>query len=175
MKRALQCRKCSIIIHKRCEPMCQAGTRCIRESAGGTDSTDGLSSQTRVGRLSRARANISSKGKTILSYPKRAAYVGASFLQQRLRNRKQQQSITGPASKYMPFHLIIPIFFPRVILYNFFLLWLIYGGLGFWSWGLILSCFSFFLLGFWGGVFLFWGFGACGVGPSGFFWLGLSI
>ena len=167
MKRALQCRKCSIIIHKRCEPMCQAGTRCIRESAGGTDSTDGLSSQTRVGRLSRARANISSKGKTILSYPKRAAYVGASFLQQRLRNRKQQQSITGPASKYMPFHLIIPIFFPRVILYNFFLFWLIDGGLGFWSWGLI--------LGFWGWGFLFMGFGACGVGLSGFFWLGLSI
>ena len=32
------------------------------------------------------------------------------------------------------------IFFPRVILYNFYLFWLIYGGLGFgvWGWGLIL-------------------------------------
>lgn len=105
MKRALQCRKCSIIIHKRCEPLCQAGTRCIRAYAAGTDFTKGLSSQSRLSRLSRARANISSKGKTILSYPKRAAYVGASFLQQCLRNRKQQQSLTGPASKYEPFHL----------------------------------------------------------------------
>ena len=40
-------------------------------------------------------------------------------------------------------------FFPRVILYNFFLFWLIYGGLGLWIWGLI--------LGFWGWAFLGWG------------------
>ena len=145
--------------------MCQAGTRCIRESAGGTDSTDGLSSQTRVGRLSRARANISSKGKTILSYPKRAAYVGASFLQQRLRNRKQQQSITGPASKYMPTHLIIPIFFPRVILYNFFLFWLILWL--FWGFGVLGSYIEFLGLGF-----SVDGVGACGVGLSGFFLVG---
>ena len=59
------------------------------------------------------------------------------------------------------------IFFPRVILYIFFLLWLIYGGLGFWGRGLI--------LGFWGWGFQLMGFGACGVGPSGFLWLGLSI
>ena len=59
------------------------------------------------------------------------------------------------------------IFFPRVILYNFFLFWLIFGGLGFWGWGLI--------LGFWGWDFQLMGFGACGVGLSGFFGLGLSI
>ena len=52
------------------------------------------------------------------------------------------------------------IFFPRFILYNFFLFWLIYGGLGL---GLI--------LGFWGWGFQLMGFGACGVGPS-FFWVG---
>ena len=40
-------------------------------------------------------------------------------------------------------------------------------GLGFLGWGLI--------LGFWGGVFLFLGLGACGGGPSGVFGLGLSI
>ena len=50
---------------------------------------------------------------------------------------------------------IIAMFFPRVIPYNFFLCWLIYGGLG---------------LGF-----LVDGVGACGVGPSGFFMLGLAI
>ena len=44
-------------------------------------------------------------------------------------------------------------FFPRFILYYFFLILLIYGGLGFgfWGWALI--------LGFW-------------VGSSGFFWVG---
>ena len=52
------------------------------------------------------------------------------------------------------------IFFPRVILYNFFLFWLIYGSLGFRGWGL--------RLGFWGWGFQLMGFGACGVGPSGF-------
>ena len=59
------------------------------------------------------------------------------------------------------------IFFPRVILYNCFLLLLIYGGLGFWGLGLI--------SGFWGWGFQLMGFGACGVGPSGFFGFGLSI
>ena len=39
-------------------------------------------------------------------------------------------------------------------------------GLVFWDWGLI--------MGFWGWGFLLKGFGACGVGPSGFFGLGLS-
>ena len=58
-------------------------------------------------------------------------------------------------------------FFPRVILYNIFLLLLIHGGLGFSGWGLI--------LGFWGWGFQLMGFGACGVGLSGFFGLGLSI
>ena len=58
-------------------------------------------------------------------------------------------------------------FFPRVILYNLFLFWLIYGGLGFWGWGHI--------LGFWGWGFQLIGFEACGVGPSGFFKLGLSL
>ena len=53
--------------------------------------------------------------------------------------------------------------FLRVILYNFFLFLLIYGGLGFWGWGLI--------LGFWGWGFQLMGFGARGVGPSGFFGL----
>ena len=52
------------------------------------------------------------------------------------------------------------IFFPRVILYNFFLFWLIYGGFGFWGGGLI--------LGFGGRGFQLMGFGSCGVGPSGF-------
>ena len=53
------------------------------------------------------------------------------------------------------------IFSPRVILYNFFLILLIYGGLGFWGWGLI--------LGFWGWGFQLMGFGACGVGLSWFY------
>ena len=55
-------------------------------------------------------------------------------------------------------------FFPRVILYNFFLFWLIYGGLGLGSY-----------IGFLGLGFSVDGFGACGVGPSGFFGLGLFI
>ena len=45
------------------------------------------------------------------------------------------------------------IFFSRVILYNFFLFLLIYGGLGFWGWGLI--------LGFLGWGFQLMGFGDC--------------
>ena len=50
--------------------------------------------------------------------------------------------------------------FPRFILYNFFLVLLIYGGgFGFWGWGLILG-------------FQLMAFGACGVGPSWFFGLG---
>ena len=63
--------------------------------------------------------------------------------------------------------LIMLYFFPRVLLYNFFLFLLIYGGLGFWGWGLI--------LGFWGWGFQLMGFGSCAVGPSGFFGFGLSI
>ena len=59
------------------------------------------------------------------------------------------------------------IFFPMVILYNFFLCVIIYSGLGFWAWGLI--------LGFLGRGFQVMGFGACGVVTSGFFGLGLSI
>ena len=58
-------------------------------------------------------------------------------------------------------------FFPRVILYNFFLFWLIDGGLGFWGWGLT--------SGFWGWGFQLMWFGAWGMGPSGFFGLRLSI
>ena len=42
-----------------------------------------------------------------------------------------------------------------------------FGGSGFWGWGLV--------LGFWGCGFQLMGFGACGVGPSGFLGLGLSI
>ena len=60
-------------------------------------------------------------------------------------------------------------FFPRVILYNFFLFLLIYGGLGFG----VLGLGSY--IGFLGWGFQLMGFGACGVGPSGFFGLGLSI
>ena len=56
------------------------------------------------------------------------------------------------------------IFFPRAILYIFFLFLLIYDGLGFWGLGLI--------LGFWGWGFQLMRFGACGVGPSGFSGLG---
>ena len=52
----------------------------------------------------------------------------------------------------------IAIFVPRVIHYNIFSILLIHGGLGFWSWGFQLM----------------W-FGACGVRPSGFFGLWLSI
>ena len=48
--------------------------------------------------------------------------------------------------------------FPRVILYNFFLFWLIYGGLGLWGRGLI--------LGFWGWGFQLMGFGACEIGRA---------
>ena len=49
-------------------------------------------------------------------------------------------------------------FFPAVILCNFFLVLPTYGGLGFWGTG-----------------FQLMGFGACGVGPSGFFGSWLSI
>ena len=59
------------------------------------------------------------------------------------------------------------IFCPRVILYNFFLFfahlwWFLFG-----AWGL--------RFGFSGWGFQLMGFGACGVGPSGYFELGLSI
>ena len=56
-------------------------------------------------------------------------------------------------------------FFPRVILYSRSFMMVL--GLGFCGWGLI--------LGFWGWGYQLMGFGACGVGPSGFFGLGLSI
>ena len=39
----------------------------------------------------------------------------------------------------IPVDLTIAIFFPRFILYTFFLFLLIYGGSGFWGWGLILG------------------------------------
>ena len=58
-------------------------------------------------------------------------------------------------------------FFPRFTLHNFFLFLLIAGGLEFGVLGLI--------LGFWGSGFQLMGFGACGVGPSGFVGFGLSI
>ena len=58
-------------------------------------------------------------------------------------------------------------FLLRVILYNFFLFLLIYGGLGFLCWG--------HRLGVRGWGFQLIEFGACGVGLSGFFGLGLSI
>ena len=63
--------------------------------------------------------------------------------------------------------LVSLYFFPRIILNTFFLFLLIYGCLGFWGWGLV--------LGFWGWGFQLMGFGACGVSPSGFFGLGLSL
>ena len=67
---------------------------------------------------------------------------------------------------------IVLYFFPRVILYIFFLFWLIYGGSGF---GVLGFLGSGLLLGFWGWGFQLMGFGACGVGPSGFFGFGLFI
>ena len=61
------------------------------------------------------------------------------------------------------------IFFPGLffIFFSYFGSFLVVWGLGFWGWGL--------LLGFWGWGFQLVGFGACGVGPSGFFGLGLYI
>ena len=53
---------------------------------------------------------------------------------------------------------------PRVILYKFFLILLINGGLGFWGRGLG--------LGFWGRGFQLMGFGAWGVELSGFYGFG---
>ena len=52
-------------------------------------------------------------------------------------------------------------FSPVLFSFIFFLFLLNYGGLGFWGWCLI--------FGFWGWGFQLIGFGACGVGPSGFF------
>ena len=52
-------------------------------------------------------------------------------------------------------HIVLLYFSHRVIVHNFYLLLLIYGVLGFWGWGFQLIR-----------------FGACGVGPSGLFWLG---
>ena len=59
------------------------------------------------------------------------------------------------------------IFFPGLlfIFFSYFGSFMVVRGLGFWGLGLI--------LGFWG--FQLMGFGACGVGPSGFFGLGFSI
>ena len=56
------------------------------------------------------------------------------------------------------------LFSPRVILYNFFSVLLIYGGLGIRGWG--------HGLGFWGWGFLLMVIGACGEGLSGFFGVG---
>ena len=58
------------------------------------------------------------------------------------------------------------IFFPRVILYNFFLFWLIYGDLGFGALGLG-SYIGFFGLGF-----SFDGFWGLWVGAFWVFWVG---
>ena len=63
--------------------------------------------------------------------------------------------------------------FPRFIiffLYSFFLILFIYGGLGFWGFGVGVL---FWVFGV--GVSSWYGFGACGVGTSGIFGLGLSI
>ena len=89
-------------------------------------------------------------------------YLG-TVVDSKLNFKSNTEAVVKKARK----RLFIAIFFPRVILYNFFLFLLIYGGLGFWGWGLI--------LGFWGWGFQLMGFGACGVGPSGFFGFGLSI
>ena len=88
-------------------------------------------------------------------------YLG-TVVDSKLNFKSSTEAVVKKARK----RLFIAIFFPRVILYNFFLFLLIYGGLGFgfWDWGHI--------LGFWGWGFQLMGFGACGVGPSGF---GLSI
>ena len=71
-------------------------------------------------------------------------------------------------NKAMSLHAVIyAIFFPRVILYNFVLffahLWW-FGVLEFGSYR-----------GYLGWGFQLMGFGACGVGPSGYYGLGLSI
>ena len=73
----------------------------------------------------------------------------------------RQDRLIGQSSHTL---LLTLYFVPRVILYNFFSFWLIYEGLGFWGWGPI--------LGFLGWAFQLMGFGACGVGLSGFFWGG---
>ena len=73
----------------------------------------------------------------------------------------------GPVFQESAIHAIF--FFPGLffIIFSYFCLIMVVWGLGFWGWGLI--------LGFWGWGFLLMGFGACGVGPSGFFGFGLSI
>ena len=75
--------------------------------------------------------------------------------------------------KSSPIRWLERYIFPRFILYNFFLFWLIFffflvffWGLGGWGCGG-----GVFILVFWGWGFLLLGFGACGVGPSGFFWV----
>ena len=62
-------------------------------------------------------------------------------------------------------YIIFPGLF--LIIFSYFGSFMMVWGLGFWGWGLI--------LGFLGWGFQLMGFGACGVGPSGFFGLGLSI
>ena len=59
-------------------------------------------------------------------------------------------------------------FFPGLffLIFSYFCSFMVVWGLGFWGWRLI--------LGFWGWGFYLMGFGACGVGPSGFFGFGLS-
>ena len=58
------------------------------------------------------------------------------------------------------------IFFPGLLflIFSYFGSFMVVWGLGFWGWGLI--------LGFFGWGFQLMGFGACGVGPSGFFGVG---
>ena len=67
--------------------------------------------------------------------------------------------------------VIYAIFIPRVILCNFFHIFAhYYGGLGFWGFVPLMGLFG---LGF--SILQLMGFGSCGVGPSGFLRLGLSI
>ena len=95
----------------------------------------------------------------------------SSHLEYQQQSKRSRPLISIPGDLIRPLRsdsIRHAIFFPRVILYNFFSFLLIYLCLGFWGWGLRLS--------FLGLSFQLAGFGACGVGPSEvFFGLGLFI
>ena len=87
------------------------------------------------------------------------------FLQRGRGKSCNKYSVECPSSRVKTasmsnFYYTSYIFSPRVILINFYLFSLIYGGLGFWCWGL--------RLGVWGWGFQLMGFWACGEGPSGY-------
>lgn len=107
MKKAFQCSKCSIIVHKKCEAQCQVDTKCTGDSiriAGEPPSPTLLEDEGALASVTPGTIrSLGSKGFTLLSYPKRAAkkaaQVSALYVQQKLRNRRRRFALDAPDSK----------------------------------------------------------------------------